>query len=193
MSLKSRYAKLVSLFIVLSMVGTTLLMGGCTSEPEPTATSAPPADTAVPPTDTPVPPTDTPALPAGPKAGGKISIAFQDDPNSFDPILGWNVPAWVSLMWMYRGLMLYNGQGPEPDMAADWPTVSDDGLTYTFKLKEGMNIRRSTWSGIKQADLLLWKILLIWGRMNAGQPILKSLFRKRRRICNFPISIRPQM
>lgn len=138
MSLKSRYAKLVSLFIVLSMVGTTLLMGGCTSEPEPTATSAPPADTAVPPTNTPVPPTDTPPPPAGPKAGGKISIAFQDDPNSFDPILGWNVPAWVSLMWMYRGLMLYNGQGPEPDMAADWPTVSDDGLTYTFKLKEGI-------------------------------------------------------
>jgi ABC-type transport system substrate-binding protein len=138
MSLKSRYAKLVSLFIVLSMVGTTLLMGGCTSEPEPTATSAPPADTAVPPTDTPVPPTDTPPPPAGPKAGGKISIAFQDDPNSFDPILGWNVPAWVSLMWMYRGLMLYDGQGPEPDMAADWPAVSDDGLTYTFKLKEGI-------------------------------------------------------
>jgi len=75
---------------------------------------------------------------AGPEPGGKVSIAFQDDPNSFDPILGWNVPAWVSLMWLYRGLMLYDGQGPEPDMAADWPTVSEDGLTYTFKLKEGI-------------------------------------------------------
>ena len=75
---------------------------------------------------------------AGPEPGGKVSIAFQDDPNSFDPILGWNVPAWVSLMWLYRGLMLYDGQGPEPDMAADWPTISEDGLTYTFKLKEGI-------------------------------------------------------
>ena len=73
-----------------------------------------------------------------PQRGGKVSIAFQDDPNSFDPILGWNVPAWVALMWTYRGLMLYNVGGPEPDMAADWPTVSEDGLTYTFTLKEGI-------------------------------------------------------
>ncbi|MHC1594064.1 MAG: ABC transporter substrate-binding protein, partial [Methanotrichaceae archaeon] len=72
------------------------------------------------------------------KPGGKFSIAFQDDPNSLDPILGWNVPAWCALMWLYRGLMIYDTAGPIPDMAADWPVVSADGLTYTFKLKEGI-------------------------------------------------------
>jgi ABC-type transport system substrate-binding protein len=130
---KSRYAKLVSLLLVLSITGTTLLMSGCTPAPQPTPTPAPTATKPPPP-----PPTATPAPPPGPKPGGKVSIAFQDDPNSFDPILGWNVPAWVALMWLYRGLMLYDGQGPEPDMAADWPQISDDGLTYTFKLKEGI-------------------------------------------------------
>jgi len=72
------------------------------------------------------------------KPGGKFSIAFQADPNSLDPILGWNVPAWCALMWLYRGLMIYDTAGPIPDMAADWPSVSEDGLTYTFKLKEGI-------------------------------------------------------
>ena len=127
--------KFVSLLVAISLFGTTLLIGGCTSA-EKTATSPP--DTPVPPADTPVPPTDTPEPPAEPAGGGKVSIAFQDDPNSFDPLLGWNVPAWVGLMWLYRGLMLYDGQGPEPDMAADWPVVSEDGLTYTFTLREGI-------------------------------------------------------
>lgn len=55
-----------------------------------------------------------------------------------DAILGYNLPAWQSLMNLYRGLMIYEGDKAVPDMAADWPEISPDGLVYTFKIKPGI-------------------------------------------------------
>ncbi|GIV00738.1 MAG: hypothetical protein KatS3mg014_2353 [Actinomycetota bacterium] len=47
---------------------------------------------------------------------------------------------------LLRTLLSYNGKGPEedgdkvfPDLAAEMPTVSADGLTWTFKLKQGLH------------------------------------------------------
>jgi len=55
-----------------------------------------------------------------------------------DAILGYNLPAWQSMMNLYRGLMIYEGDRAVPDMAADWPEISPDGLVYTFKIKPGI-------------------------------------------------------
>lgn len=41
-------------------------------------------------------------------------------------------------MNLYRGLMIYEGDRAVPDMAADFPTISPDGLVYTFTLKPGI-------------------------------------------------------
>lgn len=128
--------KVMSLFVLVAILGTNLLLGACSAigttpesvvEPEVTAPPADEPDVVAPEPD-----------PVVKSSIDEISIAFQDDPNSFDPILGWNVPAWVSLMWLYRGLMIYGEAGPMPDMAADWPVISEDGLTYTFTLREGL-------------------------------------------------------
>jgi peptide/nickel transport system substrate-binding protein len=47
---------------------------------------------------------------------------------------------------LLRTLLSYNGKGPDaegdkifPDLAAEEPTISDDGLTWTFKLKQGIH------------------------------------------------------
>ena len=47
---------------------------------------------------------------------------------------------------LLRTLLSYNGQGPDadgdklfPDLAAAEPTISDDGLTWTFTLKQGIH------------------------------------------------------
>ncbi len=103
-----------------------------------TATSQPVATTAAA-TATPLPAAPTPTqAAAGPVYGGTVTLAFTEDPNSLDAALGYNLPAWQSLMNLYRGLMIYEGDRAVPDMAADWPEISADGLTYTFKIKPGI-------------------------------------------------------
>ncbi len=79
-----------------------------------------------------------PSTPAEPLRGGTITLAFTEEPNSLDAILGYNLPAWQGLMNLYRGLMIYEGDRAVPDMADGWPEISADGLVYTFKIKPGL-------------------------------------------------------
>lgn len=126
------------LTIVLFVAIISLLVGSCGPSPaEPTELVQPTAPQAEEPTQAPALPTQTQA-PAGPAQGGTVTLAFTDDPNSLDAILGYNLPAWQSLMNLYRGLMIYEGDRAVPEMAEDWPEISPDGLVYTFKIKPGI-------------------------------------------------------
>jgi ABC-type transport system substrate-binding protein len=73
-----------------------------------------------------------------PVRGGTVTVAFSEEPNSLDPILGYNVAAWQGLMNLYRGLMIFEGDKAVPDMADGAPEISADGLVYTFKIKPGI-------------------------------------------------------
>ena len=130
-----RIKKLVSILVLLAILSSTLLLSACSPD-EPVVEEEPAAEPVVEEEEAQGEVEEEVAVVAEP--AGQISIAFQDDPNSFDPILGWNVPAWVSLMWLYNGLMVYGEDGPVPDLAADFPEISEDGLTYTFTLREGL-------------------------------------------------------
>jgi peptide/nickel transport system substrate-binding protein len=126
----------------LAVVVAAVLVAGCGPTPaEPTPlpqpTTPPSAPPTKEPTPLPAPPTPTEA-PTGPVKGGTVTLAFTEDPNSMDAILGYNLPAWQSLMNLYRGLMIYEGDRAVPDMAADWPEISPDGTVYTFQIKPGI-------------------------------------------------------
>lgn len=75
-----------------------------------------------------------------PRSGGTLTIAFPVDAASLDPAVTWGVPAWQSM----RGVlftMLYTWDINNeliPDVAEDFPSVSDDGLVYTVQLKQGI-------------------------------------------------------
>src|SRR5512139_2292396 len=107
------------------VVALALLLAGCGTTPAatvpPAATQVPPTAVAVEPVPTEVPPTPLPAqptptpVPSGPVPGGSVSLAFTEDPNSLDAALGYNLPAWQSLMNLYRGLMIYEGDRAVPD------------------------------------------------------------------------------
>ncbi len=132
------------------LVAAIMLVIGCapttaapTQPPQPTA----PATQA--PTPLPAKPTPTPQ-PEGPVRGGTVTLAFTEDPNSMDAILGYNLPAWQSLMNLYRGLMIYEGDRAVPDMAADWPEISPDGTVYTFTIKP--NIKFHNGREVEAAD-----------------------------------------
>jgi ABC-type transport system substrate-binding protein len=81
-----------------------------------------------------------PPLAENPQEGGTIRVGLSQEPNSFDSILAYNSEAWRMAFQLYSGLMTYDydPQVPVPDLAEDWPEVSDDGLEYRFTLRSGL-------------------------------------------------------
>lgn len=73
-----------------------------------------------------------------PRRGGTLTAAFSADPAGFDPVRGPSGMSHVVMEQVYSTLMsLTPDNEVEPDLAKSYE-LSDDGLTYTFKLREGV-------------------------------------------------------
>src|SRR5690349_24992594 len=79
------------------------------------------------------------ALAQSPKQGGAATITFNNDLTTLDPQVGYDWQNWSVIKSIFDGLMDYKPGTTElePDLAKEY-TVSDDGLTYTFKLRDGI-------------------------------------------------------
>ena len=79
------------------------------------------------------------ALADAPKQGGAATITFNNDLTTLDPQVGYDWQNWSVIKSIFDGLMDYRAGTTElePDLAESY-TVSDDGLTYTFKLRDGI-------------------------------------------------------
>jgi peptide/nickel transport system substrate-binding protein len=76
------------------------------------------------------------AEPAG--AGGTITVAVYDDPASLNPLSAASGSASLIASFIANGLTRVDGDGSiAPDIAAGWD-VSADGLSWTFRLREGV-------------------------------------------------------
>ena len=71
--------------------------------------------------------------------GGSMIVSYKDDVSTLDPAIGYDWQNWSMIKSLFDGLMDY-----EPgtttlvnDLAEDY-TISDDGLTYTFTLRDGV-------------------------------------------------------
>jgi len=114
---------LTTLILVLSMV-----LAGCGATEAPPPTEAP-KEEAPPPTEAPVEP------PAAEKRSLNVSFSW---PTYIDPAVGSDFSSTSSLANLYDSLVFPNTEGGvDPHLAESWD-VSDDGLTWTFKLKEGV-------------------------------------------------------
>jgi peptide/nickel transport system substrate-binding protein len=114
---------LTTLILVFSMV---LVGCGATEAPPPTE---PPKEEAPPPTEAPAEP------PAAEKRSLNVSFSW---PTYIDPAVGSDFSSTSSLANLYDSLVFPNTEGGvDPHLAESWD-VSDDGLTWTFKLKEGV-------------------------------------------------------
>jgi peptide/nickel transport system substrate-binding protein len=80
--------------------------------------------------------------------GGTLRMNMLSDVTAaFDPQKEYYTPAWEFYRCcLLRTLVSYNGLPTEeggnelqPDLATDLPEVSDDGLTWTFRIREGVN------------------------------------------------------
>ena len=87
------------------------------------------------------------------KQGGEMTVTFKDDLVTLDPAIGYDWKNWSVIKSVFDGLMDYKPGTTElvPDLAES-VDVSDDGLTYTFKLRQGVkfhNGREMTAADVK--------------------------------------------
>jgi oligopeptide transport system substrate-binding protein len=73
------------------------------------------------------------------KQGGSAIITFNNDLTTLDPQVGYDWQNWSVIKSIFDGLMDYKPGTTElePDLAESYQ-ISDDGLTYTFKLRDGL-------------------------------------------------------
>jgi glutathione transport system substrate-binding protein len=70
--------------------------------------------------------------------GGELIFALSSDPPNLDPHISTGTAARTVKLQLYNGLLRYFEDGSfGPDLAETWE-VSDDGLQYTFTLKQGL-------------------------------------------------------
>lgn len=118
-------------FLQLSGSATALLaLSGCVAAPPTSAPVANPAAGA-----------DTP------QRGGLVRIAISDDVTTFDPMRGLNNLDLFLAPQLYDTLIEFNntpdGIDLQPRLAESW-TISEDGLTYTFHLRQGVRFQHGT-------------------------------------------------
>ncbi|PXX89119.1 peptide ABC transporter substrate-binding protein [Marinobacter vulgaris] len=79
------------------------------------------------------------AFAADPKPGGDIIVTYQNDVATLDPAIGYDWQNWSMIKSLFDGLMDYKPGTTELalDLAESYE-LSDDGKTYTFKLREGV-------------------------------------------------------
>ncbi len=71
--------------------------------------------------------------------GGSITITYKDDVATLDPAIGYDWQNWSMIKSLFDGLMDYVPGTTElrPGLAESYE-ISEDGLTYTFKLRPGV-------------------------------------------------------
>lgn len=76
---------------------------------------------------------------SAPQKGGTVIVAIGTEPNVLNPVINSSSPTMVPSCMIYEGLvtMSVSAEGNEikPNLAEAW-TISDDGRTYTFKLRD---------------------------------------------------------
>jgi len=73
------------------------------------------------------------------KQGGSMIVTYKDDVATLDPAIGYDWQNWSMIKSLFDSLMDYEpGTSTLTTDLAESYTISDDGLTYTFKLRQGV-------------------------------------------------------
>jgi len=90
------------------------------------------------------------------REGGSITISQTSQPDYLDPALSYTVNGWEPMWLVYTPVVTYAREEGEagaeliPGLAEDMPEVSEDALTYTFKIRDG--IQYSDGTPVKASD-----------------------------------------
>lgn len=84
------------------------------------------------------------------KSGGSITIAQTSQPDALDPAVAYTSNSWEALWLVYTPPLTYRraegtaGAELIPGVAEALPTVSEDGKTYSFKIRKGLKYSDGT-------------------------------------------------
>ena len=72
-------------------------------------------------------------------AKDSMVVSYKDDVSTLDPAIGYDWQNWSMIKSLFDGLMDYEPGTTNltPDLAESY-SVSDDGMTYTFNLRQGV-------------------------------------------------------
>ena len=75
-----------------------------------------------------------------PVHGGTMQVAFQSDPDTFDPQVCYDATCWDNMQMMFDRLYDYKGASTtlESEAAASMPVISGGGKVYTIAIRQGM-------------------------------------------------------
>jgi peptide/nickel transport system substrate-binding protein/oligopeptide transport system substrate-binding protein len=75
-----------------------------------------------------------------PVHGGTMQVAFQSDPDTFDPQVCYDATCWDNMQMLFDRLYDYQGATTtlEPEAAASMPVISGGGKVYTIAIRQGM-------------------------------------------------------
>jgi peptide/nickel transport system substrate-binding protein len=112
------------------------------------------------------------------KEGGSLTISLTSNPDYLDPAIAYTVEA-ASAHWiMYPGLVSYKHEegkaGAEliPAAAEAMPAVSSDGLTYKFKLRDGLKYSDGTPAKASDFEHTLQRMFTLeWGGLSFFESI----------------------
>ncbi|MCX6064639.1 MAG: ABC transporter substrate-binding protein, partial [Chloroflexi bacterium] len=112
----------VLLFVLLVLALMLSACGGGSAPAAPATNQAPASDT--------------------PQKGGEMIVAYKDDLATLDPAIGYDWTNWPAIKMVFDGLLDYDsGTTLQPRLAEAMPTLSADGLTYTFKIRKGVKFQ----------------------------------------------------
>ncbi len=124
--------------ILLLLLVLTLLVTACGPRPTEPVVEPPPTEPVVEP-----PPPDEPTAPPPPEEPVSLRVTFAW-PTFIDPAVGNDFSSSTALANLYDTLIFPNAEGGvDPWLAESWD-VSDDGLTYTFNLRQGVEFHDGT-------------------------------------------------
>jgi peptide/nickel transport system substrate-binding protein len=156
---KARWLLIANLLLVI-----VLVLGACGAPAPP----PPPAETpaAPEPGETPEPEPTTPPPPPPPteiKNPDSLISCTIGEPDSLDPSYQYDTASYEIIFNVYEGLIFYNRESYEefvPVLAEEMPEMSEDGLTYTFKIREGIKFHEGGDLTPEDVAYSFWRIMI---------------------------------
>lgn len=111
-------------------------------------------------------------------AGGEITISQTSQPDYLDPALSYTVNGWEPMWLVYTPLVTYAHKpgtaGAEliPGLAEELPEVSEDGLTYTMTLRDGLTYSDGTEAKASDFERTIQRVLNL---ESGGAPFYQAI------------------
>jgi peptide/nickel transport system substrate-binding protein len=105
-------------------------------------------------------PNDAPTAPEGdPQSGGTVTAGTNQEPDTLHPYITQLVSSSDVFYGILDGLMVYDSKQQLRPQLAESFEISDDGLTYTFQLREGVKFHNGdTFSG--EDVIAVWNVIM---------------------------------